>query len=245
MKTSNKILLGAFVLLIVLASTPVIIVRAKYASGNIVKEAPGEQNKFKDTYGFKEPIKRVVISNLGEVLIVPADTASLAIWKSNGDNKLIKQFVKDGVLYITFGELTATKQFDNDSRVYNHIELFLPPVDSIYAVNSSLQIRGKADTASVPSYNIQLFQTGLSIQHEPGKDGTTYFNQLKVNAQPGSNLRFDGKLHVSSATFSMDHTDFEDNDEISFGKLTLQTDSASSIRIKGKNLRNATITSKE
>jgi hypothetical protein len=242
MKTSNKILLGAFVLLIVLASTPVIIVRAKYASGNIVKEAPGEKNKFNDTYTYKTPIRRVVISNLGEVLII---TASLASGK-NGDNSVVSQTLEDGILYIKLDTAAARKMSNAEGRIYNHVELFLPQVDSIHVVNSSLQIRGQEDSsAAIRSYNIQLFESSLHIEPASRTGETTYFRQLTVNAQAGSDIHVDGKLYIGHAAFSMSSTSFDDNNDVSFGKLILQADSASSINIKGHNLRNARITSKE
>jgi hypothetical protein len=245
MKTSNKILLGAFLLLIVLASAPVIIVRAKYASGNIVKEAPEEENKFKNTYRFKEPIKRVVISNLGEVLILPADTASLVIWK-NGDNSVVSQTLEDGILYIKLDTAAARKLSNAEGRIYNHVELFLPQVDSINVVNSSVQIKGQLDSSvATRSYNVQLFQSSLHIEQTSRTGEATYFHQLTVNAQAGSDIHFDGKLYIGHAAFSISNTSFDDNNDVSFGKLILQADSASSINIKGQNLRNATITSKE
>jgi hypothetical protein len=238
MRTSNKILLGLILTTIFVFASLFISVRVKYARGSIVTREP--VNRWSDVHRFKEPIREVRITGLGDILIVPADSARLEIWK---DNQRVKWRMKDGVLYV---EVDSTRQQgERGQMIYGHIELFLPATDNIIAVNSHIVVKNIADSNGIkPNYNFQLHGTELTFDANYRNEGLTYYDKIKVDANPGSALHFNGKLWVNELQARLSQSAFVDGDA-SFGKLSLQTDSTSDITIEGFNLRKAIITSTE
>lgn len=241
MRTSNKILSGLILTAILLFAGLFISVRVKYANGAIVKTK--RINDWSDVHTIKEPIKSVSISRLGEVMIIPSDSARLEIWKHNGEQ--VKWRLQDGVLIIE-SDTTQTNNRNRDHVVYGHIELFLPNVDSIYALKSKIEVKNIADSGVLkPAYNFQLEETELTIEsHRRNNNRATFYDKIRVNAGKGSAVRFRGALHINEFQARLTDTELEDEWTF-FDKLTIQTDSTSTIKLKGHNLRKATITSTE
>lgn len=240
MRTSNKILTGLLLVTILVFCSLFTLVRVKYANGNIVKR--DRVNSWSDAHRLQGAIKSVSISRLNNIMIIPSDSAKLEIWKGGeGD---VKWRLENGVLYV---EGDTTKNNGNNGRyiAYGHIELFIPNVDSIHAVNSHITVKNIADSGALkPAYNFQLSETELAFENGQRDDQATFYDAIRVNAGQGSLLRFDGFIRVNTLQASLRDSRLEESNT-DFNKLSIQTDSVSTISIKGQNLRKATITSTE
>jgi hypothetical protein len=241
MRTSNKILLSLFLTTILLFASLFFAVRVKFANGNMV-ERKDINNPWSDEYKIKEEIKSVSISGQMDMVIIPSDSAKIVIGKA-GDS-LVRYRVKDGVLVI---DMDTAKIHPNQNGetvvIFNHIELFLPSVDSIYVANSRLQFRKVMTSAPIkPVYNFELKNTTLTVEQDYRDTNPTFYDSIRINAGPTSSIQFNGPLKVGSASIKLKGAIFDDL-EARFDKLSIQADSLSSIKLKGYNLRKATITS--
>jgi hypothetical protein len=239
MRTSNKILSGLLLTAIILFASLFITVRVKYANGAITKRAT--INNWSDVHRIKEPIKSVRISRLSNILIIPADSVRLDIWKEN--DGAVKWRVQDGVLIIESDTTKANRH--GEHYAFGHVELFIPNVDSVYMEDSRGEFKRILDTMQLnPIYNFQLNRTVLNVRHDPRGGTPTFYELIHINAGPSSAVHFDEAVRVANAAVSLQGASFEDNNA-SFDKLSIRSDSSSSINIKGHNLRKATITSTE
>ena len=247
MRTSNKILLGLLLTAILLFTGLFTAVRVKFANGNIIERKNGGGyygTAWSDDYRIKETIKSVSISGQMDIMIIPSDSAKIVIGKM-GDS-LTRYRVQDGVLIIDMD--TAKIHPDKNGQtvvVHKHIELFLPNVDSIHVVNSRIQLRKiKGPDQAKTVYNFDLDNTELTIEHDYRFPDTTFYDVIRVNARHTSTVHFNGPLRVGSAGIKLNSANFEDR-QAYFDELSIQSDSSSSINIKGHNLRKAKITSTE
>lgn len=239
MRTSNKILTGLLLTTILVFCSLFTLVRVKYANGSTVKT--DRRNTWSDLHRIKEPIKRVSISYLNNVMIIPSDSVRLEIWKDEGP---VQWWLKDGVLYIQ-ADSSGEKGGGKKNTSWAHIELFLPNVDSIYIRNGQAVLKNIDERGVInPVYNFQLDATALSVETHRNEQVPTFYDKIRVNAGNGSTLRFLGNLRVNDLEARLSGAEFEDERGI-FGKLTIQTDSTSKVQIKGHNLRKATIISTE
>lgn len=240
MRTSNKILTGLILTAILLFASLFITVRVKYANGAIVKR--DRVNSWSDVHRLKETIKSISISRLNNIMIIPSDSARLEIWKDGkGD---VKWRLENGVLYVE-GDTTKNDKHNGNYIAYGHIELFIPNVDSIHANKSHIVVKNIADSGSLkPAYNIQLDETELAFESNHRSEKPTLYDAIKVNAGKGSALRFEGWIHVNTLQANLIDSRLEEGNT-DFNKLSIQTDSVSSIALKGQNLRKAIISSTE
>lgn len=239
MRTSNKILLGLFLAAVLLFTSLFAAVRIKYANRDFVKASQTE-NTWSVTHALNSPIKRVDLTNLGNIMIIPADTARLELWKQN--EGMLKWRLQDGVLTIL---PDTTVPLGSEGRAWGHVELFLPAVDSIYASNTNLVIKNVADSgAQQPVYNIELDLSDLALDNNSRIKGHTYYDKLRVNARNRSSVKLRRDIRVNDLDARLLNTKLED-EGASLGRISLQTDSISTITLKGESLRKAIITSTE
>ncbi|NII27134.1 hypothetical protein HB364_18750 [Pseudoflavitalea sp. X16] len=241
MRTSNKILLSLLLTTILLFASLFLAVRVKFANGNMV-ERKDVVNPWSDEYKIKEEIKSVSISGQMDMVIIPSDSVKIVIGKM-GDS-LVRYRIKDGVLVI---DMDTAKIHPNQNGetvvVFNHIELFLPNVDSIHVANSRLQFRRVMTSAPIkPVYNFELKNTTLTVEQDYRNTSPTFYDSIRINAGPSSEVFFNGHTNIGSASIKLKGAKFDDMDA-RFDKLSIQADSLSSIKLKGYNLRKATITS--
>lgn len=240
MRTSNKILLGLLVAAILLFTTLFGAVRIKYNNGQIIKGTDLAQREPDHEVPLKGDFKRVDIIGLGDIMIIPSNALKLKKWDQNNN---VTCYIKDGVLHIEPKNLTG-RDSTHLNTTYEHVELFLPTVDSINVISGNITLKNINDSA------VQriVFNFGLNAGSElkieyDGRYGNDFFEYLRVNASAGAAIRFYGKT-IKQADIILKNAVFEDMGT-NFGKLNIQTDSISQINIQGHNLRKAVITSKE
>lgn len=240
MRTSNKILLGLLLTTILVFTSLFAAVRIKYANGTIVTRKDGIVNTWSNVHPVKAPFKSVFIHGMGNLMIIPADSVRLEIWK---DGPGVQWTVKDGVLHIS-PDSSVWKNGQVLNKSWTHVELFLPHMDSITVLFSEVTLRNIADSGKLqPSFNLYLDFSELAIEN--GRpEHHAFYDKLKVNVTNSSTLRIREGVRVNELEARFLGGRFEE-DNTEFGKLSIQVDSSSDISIKGKNLRKATITSTE
>ena len=243
MRTSNKILIGLLLATIFLFTGLFAAVRIKYNNGSIVKNNEGGIEQKKADQPIKGPVKRVSLYMLSDVMIVPSDSLRLKIW--DYENSKIKYRIQDGVLIIEGADTTGLRPGDHLEPAYQHIELFIPRVDSIYAFDSRINLHSIMDSGEIgPSYNFQLEVSHLNVNKVNfNHNSPTMYGRISVNATMGSDVTFNAGVHIDEADLRLHNAVFEEH--CTFDKLRIQTDSAASLRIQGGNLRKAIITSIE
>lgn len=239
MRTSNKILTGLLLVTILVFCSLFTLVRVKYANGNIVKR--DRVNSWSDVHRINEPIKRVSISYLSNLMIIPSDSIRLEISKEERGH--IKWRVEDGVLFV---ESDTIRENGNgrDNHAYGHVELFLPDVDSIYAWNGNINIKNIAERGNIsPKYNFQLKGINMTIESDAIKEDTTFYDKFSINASNCS-IRFQDNVQVNELQLKLRKTQLVEEHSV-FNNLSIQTDSTSSITLSAHNLLKAKITSTE
>jgi hypothetical protein len=242
MRTSNKILLGLLLVTIFLFTGLFATVRIKYANGSIVKDYQEEVEQKKVDQPINGPVKMVSLSMLSDVTITTSDSLKLKIW--DNENGRVKYHLQDGVLSIGI-DTAGIRPGDRLEQARQRIELFLPAVDSIYAFNTGININSVMDSGKVgPSFNFQLAVSSLNINKVNfDHESPSVYGKLNIAAGPQSEVRFNTGVHIDEANLRLSGANFEE--DCTFNKLRIQTDSTTTLKIKGANLRKATITSTE
>jgi hypothetical protein len=241
MRTSNKILLGLLLTTTLVFTSLFAAVRIKYSNGNIVTRKEGINNTWSNVQQVKEPFTSVRIEGMGNVMIIPADSVRLEIWK---DGPGAQWKVKDGVLHIG-PDPTLKGDGQSAPKSWTHVELFLPKMDSIAVIYSEVTLRNIADSGKLqPSFNLYLDFSELAVENGRLEHQPAFYDKLKVNITNSSSLRIREGVHINELEARLLGARLEE-DNTEFGKISIQVDSSSNIQLKGKNLRKATITSTE
>jgi hypothetical protein len=226
MKTSNKLLLGIFLTIIILIATVQLMVYAKYKRGDFTTF---KREQFVPMISLQVPAARFIsLKRMGSCAIKPSNTLKLEIQKDNIN--FIKYHVVNDTLVIT----GSSKDPDDRSRNNSLVNIYLPASVQLIGANCTFRAWGTDDSTSAPSYNISLQHSYLFINFSGVENGAVYFNQLTINSVSSMidlnnhavlndlNLQFaDSKLSDKSATIR---------------KLTMASDNNSSIDLSGKNV---------
>jgi hypothetical protein len=242
MRTSNKILIGLLVTTILIFTGLFATVRIKYERGDIVKRDQDPERESKINHPVKGVVTGVSLSLLSDVIIIPSDSLQLKIW-GNEDHQ-VKYEVKDGILSIMC-DTTGKRNGRRFDKAYQHIELFIPAVDSFFCFNSGVTVKQTADSVmQKANLKFGLYDSELHFEQRHGSEGPyTYFGNLHVYANPGSKIEIDPMVAIEQGNFKLTQATMEGKGR--FNKLAIQTDSISTINLKGENLRKAIITSTE
>lgn len=248
MRTSNKIILALFLTAMLMFTGLFVTVRVKYANGAIIKRTPSDKavDHWSNVHTVNGAIKAVSIISLNDVLIVPADSARVEIAKDAKKNITWK--FENGILTI----MADTAVQGPDARghsVYGHVELFLPNVDSIYASQSTIEVKNTGDSSVKPSYNFNITRSMLSFiaDKREGDQSYTNYNKLQVAASTGSEVKLGQLIAVNELSVGLEKSRLEEEDgPVRLGSNPkLQVDDSSTIKLSGQHLRKAIITSKE
>ncbi|WP_205512269.1 hypothetical protein [Longitalea arenae] len=227
MKTSNKLLLGIFLTIIILTTVIQVMVYAKYKRGEYVKF---NRESFNQMTTVDIPaIRFVSVKGLGSFSVKPGDKYKLEVQKQKG-SRVTYQVLND-TLIIMGDAGFAADQPEPGQRNYNPVNLYLPAVVPIRATYSSIRLGGSADSAGAPSYNIQLGKdTYVHVS-----DGKIFFNELTLNGEQ-SNIDLHDHITVNKLHMQLAGTRFDDK-AATINDLTIMADDHSSLNISGKNLK--------
>jgi hypothetical protein len=228
MKTSNKLLLGIFITIILLTTAVQLMVYAKYKRGDYVKF---DRDNFSSFTKVDIPAVRFIsISGMGNISIMPGDASKLEIQKENV-SPLTYRVVNDTLIII--GDTTRTiGDQERGNRNYNNVKVYLPATVQVNATNSNLRIGGAADSTSAPSYTVKLDKDShLFINN----NAAVYFNQLNISSDQ-SKVDLNDHAFINGLNIQLSNSNLDDKEAV-IRNLTMDADSKSTVTLSGKNIK--------
>ena len=231
MKTSNKLLLGIFLTIIILTSIVQLTVYAKYKRGEFTSF---KREDLVPMNSLAVPAVRFIsLKGLGSCAIKPSETLKLEIQKDRAD--IIKYHVLNDTLYIDNPKVSGD-QLERGSRTNGLVNIYLPASVQLNAAYSVFRVWGADDSTSAPSYNISLGKDcRLFINFSGTKTASVYFNQLNIN-ELKSTIDLDRHVVINDLKMQLSDSKLNDN-QATIRKLTVDTDDNSTINLSGKNVK--------
>jgi len=246
MKTSNKLLLGIFLTIILLTTTVQLMVYAKYKRGEYVKF---KDERFSQMTAVEIPAVRFIsIVGLGNCSVLPGDKPRLEV-KIEKVGRVIYRVVNDTLFLIGDTAITID-ELERGTRNYSYVNLYLPATVQVRAAYSSLGINGAADSTSAPSYTVRLEKNShffinkrnphdqkISTQgHGNGDDNpTVYLNQLNISSEQ-SKIELNDHALINDLNVQLINSNIDDK-EAGIKKLTMDVDSKSTVTLSGNNIK--------
>jgi hypothetical protein len=233
MKTSNKLLLGIFLSILILTTTIQLMVFAKYKRGDYT---PFKREQYSQFTSLKvPPFKFVSVKGLGDCKIITSDTAKLEIQQYK-QGQVYYRIVND-TLIIDGGALGKDPDNGNRSRNYQTVKVYVPPTVYINAVSSDVRLAGTPDSASAPSFAIHLENYSfLGVYNKDQENADMYFNRLQVTSA-SSNIEFDDHIIINSLQFDkMVSSELDDKNAL-IKSITINADDNSKVNLSGKNVK--------
>jgi hypothetical protein len=230
MKTSNKILLGIFLAVIILTTSVHLFVYAKYKRGDYV---PFDREAPMFTERVEVPQARFVsITGLGGVELINSDTAKFETDKDKM-GRISYRMVND-TLVITDSTITH-EQLERGSRNYQRFKLYLPSSVPVHTIYTGIMIRGNVDSTKAPSFIVNMGkETWFSM---PGNDEEpAYINKLTIFSN-GSTLNLEDNVVVNELDLKLINKAHADTKQSEIRKLTLDVDSRSTINLSGNSIK--------
>ena len=204
MKTSNKILLGAFFTAMLIILSIHITLYAKYKKGEykIAEDEMWLPNML--TYPL-EDVKYVSLENLDNITITPGDSTKLQYEKADEDDDNILSVTKNHDTLFLKGQSVGK----TEGRWYRRTNLTLAGLLPLRAINSRMYVHQPKNTGTRISFDILLDSSFLEVNR--GQRDTINFDTFKVSALKKSRIY----LFKSNSTFlnlQLNNSSFEEDD---------------------------------
>jgi hypothetical protein len=232
MKTSNKILLGTLLTVLLILTGIHVAMYAKYKSGDFTVSTASSNTDTVDI----DPVNFVRITGMENIVIEPSSSFSMLKAKVMPAN--FKYLISGDTLVIT-GDTSSYKagserQF---TRMSEQITLRLPAVEKISAENTSIWLNGTRDSASALNNRFDLAFSTLNLQQEFA-DSRRYFGNLDVTAIGNSRIEMnDYLITIKSLSCTLINSVLEDAPHSILEKISVNFDDYSVIKLNGTNLK--------
>lgn len=232
MKTSNKLLLGIFLTIILLTTAVQLMVYAKYKRGEYVKF---KREEVVPMNSLEIPAVRFIsIKGLGNCDVLPGDKPQLEMEKEKVD-RVTYRIVND-TLVIIGDSLQTIDELQRGIRNYNLVNIYVPATVQIYGTYSSIRVGGAADSASAPSYTVRLQKDShLFINNRNHDKAAMYFNQLNINSEQ-SKIDLNNHSFINDLNVQLTNSKIDDKDA-GIKNLTMDADTKSTVTLSGKNIK--------
>ena len=232
MKTSNKILLGIFLTIILLTTAVQLMVYAKYKRGEYVKF---KDERFSQMTAVEIPAVRFIsIEGLGNCSVLPGDKPRLEV-KKEKVGRVIYRVVNDTLFFIGDTAITID-ELKRGTRNYSYVNLYLPPAVHINGAYSNFRVGGTADSASAPSYTFRLQKDcHLFMDYRDRDNAAVYFNQLNIDSEQ-SKIDLDGHSFINDLNVQLTSSKIDDKEAV-IKNLIMVADSKSTVTLSGKNIK--------
>ena len=228
MKTSNKLLLGIFITIILLTTAVQLVVYAKYKRGEYVKFNREDFNKL--TSVEIPTVRFISIKELGNCGIMYGDKPTLELQKEHV-GPLTYSVVND-TLFIIGDTTHSIDDPERGNRNYNHVNVYLPATVQINASNSDLRVGGAADSTHAPSYAVKLEKDSHFFINN---DAAVYFNQLNISSDH-SRIELNDHAFINGLHVQLIKSEINDKEAV-IRNLTIDADSKSTVTLSGNNIK--------
>lgn len=235
MKTSNKLLLGIFLAILILTTTVQLMVLAKYKRGDYTAF---RRDQFFTLDKFTlSPVRFVSITGLGNCVLNNSNSTRVEVQDyKNGE---IVYEVKNDTLFVNAarGMVIGKNNADHFSHSNKRVNLYLPAAVPIKAAESDLRLAGAPDSGSASSYNVQLEKGSyLGVYNKKQENTDMYFNRLQVACE-SSNIQLDDHIIINSLQLDpMVASEMNDKNAL-IKSITINADDKSNVRLSGKNIK--------
>jgi hypothetical protein len=225
MKTSNKLLLGIFLTIIILTTTVQLMVYAKYKRGEFTAFKRLELIQWAS---LPVPAARFIsIKGFGGCAVRPFPSLKVDVQKDK--TSFIKYHMVNDTLVIT-----GNSNDPDESRNNIPLTIYLPASVQLIGANCTLGVLGIDDSTAAPSYNITIKDSYLFVSFiDAGNNAAANINQLNINSVSSM---IDLNKHAVINDLNLQFTDSKLSDKSAvIKKLTMKSDDRSSIELSGKN----------
>lgn len=232
MKTSNKLLIGIFLIMLILITTTQLMVFAKYKHGEVTSF---KREKFIPMTSLPLPAVRFIsLQGLGSCAVRPADTLKLEIQQNNAD--VIKYHMVNDTLVIIGDASIAEAEQEKGRRNFSLVNIYLPASVQLESAYCNIRVWGAADSAAAPSYTFNLQKnSNMTVHFQGAGNAAAYFNQLNIH---GERATIDLNEHVVLNELNLQFANSKLNDNsATIRKITMESDDNSSIDLSGKNVK--------
>ncbi|HUP11574.1 MAG TPA: hypothetical protein VM187_05170 [Niastella sp.] len=231
MKTSNKILLGIFLAIILLSASINLMVYAKYKRGDYV---PFQREVEKMTTVNLPAARYVSITALCSVEILNSPAASFEV--KQGEEKSITYHMVGDTMVIQGNTSFTKEQMERGECNYQLLKLHLPATTAVFANYATARVNGSADSAQAPSFNINLGKNSTLILGNNEKE-KKYFNQLLLSGDH-SYLEMNEHLVVYDLSLKLINDSKFDSRKAELKSLKLDVDNKSVLILTGTSIKN-------
>lgn len=223
MKTSNKLLLAGFLMVVALISALHITLYAKYKAGNYSTYNPDEGLPANALKSFPNT-RVVVLRNLRQANVQFSNNTQLERMEEGSFH--IQQ--RGDTLFI------AAKDSTKRDDIWRPADIRLPANVTVMAFNTTLRVES-GRTAANPVFLLQKSAVDFF-----GPDNIPSFGEMKLVATENSAIYFRNKSMINRLDLQLSNSIISyDGGEI--GQLSIQSDSLSHISFPSKQLLKATI----
>jgi len=223
MKTSNKLLLGIFLTILILTTTVQLMVYAKYKRGDYTAF---KREDYIPMVSLPVPAARFIsMKGFGTCAIKPSDTLKMEIQKDNAG--ILKYKLVNDTLFIT------SNSMDDNGRNNTLVNIYLPATVQLNAANCTFRVYGTNDLATAPSYNISIQHSYLFMNFGGAEKKPVFFNQLNLNSV-SSTIDLSGSATLKDLNLRLTDSKFNDQ-SAGIVKMTVASDGASRIDLSGNN----------
>ena len=242
MRTSNKILIGTFLSMLIILTAIHGAIYAKYKNNKFITSARLHEERY-DSYKI-DGVLSVSLTGLDHVTVIPSDTARFEIEKEQGAKPL--HTFSNGVLAVK-GDTMITYKDGTTSRERNYrdIILYLPYTQQIKSDFCNLSVKGARDTSKTLSIQFELNGTELQLGYTDSEDKTATgnFRNIIVSKANGGLVEISKNAFINKMELTLQSGRFEDGGA-TFDSLSVSADDNSSISITGKNISKTKFISK-
>lgn len=230
MRTSNKILLGGFLIAMLTITGIHVAIYAKIKSGDLVAV---NRNPVKNTQRFNVGnINQVVVKSMWECHIWPSDTAAIEV--PNNWQKYFRYRIEGDTLFV---EAASTdKSYAKGEKSYAHVNLFLPAVESINTFDSRVFMNGEIDSSASPSRKLKLFSTEFWFAGNINQAPASYWDSVNISNSVGSSIGFWQGAHIKNFEALLSGNTSLDDQGANFGSLVIKADTTSSANLRANSL---------
>jgi hypothetical protein len=226
MKTSNKILLSTFLIVLLILVSVHVALYAKYKKGEYTLVSDDMWPTNMVTYSLND-IKYVSVDNVENITIHAADSSKLEYDKSEeGEENILSVTRKADTLFL-LGKSTRSTH----GRWYRRTNLLLAGLLPVKIINSQVHI-ADAKTSNPISMDITLDKAFMEINHR--QNNQSKFPGLKIDAVNGSRISL---FNVSAGFLDVKlKNSFLEETTLTADSIRVTTDLASKLQLSGKNL---------
>jgi hypothetical protein len=235
MRTSNKILLGIFLTIVLVLTGIHLVLYAMFKAGDFTSLKVLEIDRFKRIP--IKPVNHIVVKGLVYFSISPSDSMRLDIEKTDNHNQV--RYALSGDTLIIHGDTTiygvdkkAVIQLSRQS-----VNLYGLAGASIIADNTELYMAGSADSTRANSWNIVLENDAhFHLNDNDWQDSSArYYNKIDIQANGNSSIELSKYAKLKELNLQLKNAHFEDKEAV-INKIQAVADKTSSISLSGTNI---------